>query len=223
MKYTEVSGSLEEGMWSYEDHPGFVSLGKPLPKFSLKHFSTVDKDGWASDEISMITLSGTYFETPAHVLADGITLDKVPLDTFFHDAAIIQLPSKEKRQRITLDELKNTGAHVKEGDAVLLSCGWEMNWNKPGFVVDSPNIQPDAMRWLISKRPAIIGADLPCFDDPRDLAAPNVYALFVAGIYLLAPLTNLRSLKSRRAKLVVLPLNIKGVCAYPCRAIVIEE
>ncbi len=223
MRIIEISGQLEEGMWSYQDHPAFRAVGKPIPKFSIRHFATLSDDGWACDEVSMSLLSGTYFETPAHISARGLTLDKVPLETFFQAAAILQLPEKGPRSLITFEEVKEAGKHIRQGDSILFSCGWEARWNEPGFVLDCPNIELRAMEWLISKHPTIIGGDVPCFDNPNDLASPVVAALLGGGIYLLAPLRNIRGVKTKRMRLVVLPLNVKSVCASPCRAVAIEE
>jgi kynurenine formamidase len=223
MEIPEVSGPLEEPMWSYKDHPAFRAVGSPILEFSIRHFATIGADGWASDEVSLSTLSGTYFETPAHISPGGVTLDRVPLETFFQPVSILQLPEKEPRELITLEEVKAAGRNVRRGDSILFACGWESRWNTPGFVMECPNIELNAMKWLIEKRPTIIGGDVPCFDDPHDPKSPAVNALLMQGIFLIAPLRGLRAVKSKRARLVVLPLNVKSVCAFPCRAVVIED
>lgn len=223
MTLTEISGLLEESMWSYRDHPAFRAVGRPMQRFSIRHFATIDADGWACDEVSLSILSGTYFETPAHISPDGLTLDQVPLETFFQPVSILQLPAKGPKELITLEEVKEAGRHVRRGDSILFACGWESRWNTPGFVTECPNIELRAMKWLIGKHPTIIGGDVPCFDDPNDPKSPAVNELLMRGIYLLAPLKNVRGVKSKRARLVVLPLNLKSVCAFPCRAVVIED
>lgn len=223
MRITEVSGPLEQGMWSYKEHPAFQTVGSPVPEFSIKHFATIRTDGWACDSVSMSILSGTYFETPAHISQTGLTLDQVPLETFFQPVSILQLPDKRAREAITLDEVCGAGRHIRRGDSILFACGWERKWNTPGFVLKCPNIELEAMKWLMEKQPIIIGGDVPCFDDPHDPRSPAVTALLLQGIYLLAPLRNLRSVRSKRARLVVLPLNVKSICAFPCRAVVVEN
>jgi len=209
-------------MWSYEQHPSIRATGKHLIGLKLEHFATVERNGWSCDSVTLSTLTGTYFETKAHMMP-GPTIDSLPLETFFRDASILQLPDKSPRGRITLEEVRRAGGHVRSGDAVLFSCGWDKQWNRAGFVENSPTLSLDAMNWLINTEPSIIGGDVPCFDDPHGSSGGTVQAMFQRGIHLLAPLVNLRSVKSERARLVALPLNVRGVCGFPCRAVIIED
>ena len=64
MKIIDISGVLENGMWSYEP---------PIPKVHIKRVASIDKIGWEAHQISFATISGTYLEASAHLIKGGVT------------------------------------------------------------------------------------------------------------------------------------------------------
>ncbi|NLE67881.1 MAG: hypothetical protein GX608_10705, partial [Lentisphaerae bacterium] len=110
----------------------------------------------------------------------------------------------------------------RNGDAVIVATGWDRRWNKPGFVTESPHFTSEAMDWVLGRGPALLGGDIPCYDDPLR-SEGLVNKLFERGLLILAPLVNLRVLRSTRATLIALPPRIKDTCAFPCRALVVEK
>lgn len=100
-------------------------------------------------------------------------------------------------------------------------------WNKKGFVLDSPHFESPAMDWVVSKKIKVLAGDLPCYDDIKDpddaKALPQLKKLYRSGAMALAPVIHGDKVKAGRARIVILPLKVKGVCAGPARAIVIQE
>ncbi|MBU2614448.1 MAG: cyclase family protein [Elusimicrobia bacterium] len=219
MKITEISGIFENGMWSY---------GSPFPAVEIKPVSSIDKEGVSVHSIFLSTISGTYLETGAHLFKNEITVDQIPLEKLVVDATIIKLTKdKNEREHITVKDLEQYPVDIKAGDALLIHTGWDRMWNKKNFVLDSPHFTKESMEWILSKNISILGADLPCYDDPQAGSLTTELSLlekmFKKGALVLAPLVNLASISKTRAKLVVLPLHIKDVSGAPCRAIVIED
>lgn len=215
MEIIDLTGLIEEGMWL--DNPWITP-----PR--IEPVATIDGPaGFDAHQFTLSTILGTYLEASAHLLPEGETIDQVAPERFVRPATIIQLPDLKPRQFIHLADLQAGGAVPKAGDAVIIATGWDRFWNSPGFVEDSPYFSIEAMQWLLDQGAAIVGADLPSFDNPR---APEgvVHLLFGAGRLLLAPLTNLREtsrLNDPRPLLAAFPLKIKGVCGTPCRALLI--
>ncbi len=225
MRAVEISGLIEEGMWNYGD----IFSGKVKKVFGgprIKEMITVEKEGCSAHRIDFSILTGTYMETGAHLLSGVRTVDEVSLKELFLEAVIIKL-SKGPREHITLEDLENCRVEVKERDALIIYTGWYKMWNKKGFILNSPHFEAKAMDWIVDRKIKLLAGDTPCYDDIRDPRdsneLPQLHKLYCHGALILAPVINGDKVKAGRAKLIVFPLKIKGVCASPARAILIWE
>lgn len=220
MKIIEISGFLENGIWSY---------GLPFPEVEIKPIATIDQDGVSAHSITLTTNSGTYLETSAHLFKGEETIDQVPSEKLITEAVVIKLAEKKAREHITVEELEKSQVNVKEGDALLIHTGWDSMWNKEGFVEGSPHFTRESIEWILEKKISILGADLPCYDDPQRESLTRGLSLlgevFKNKILILAPVVNLGQVSKKRVKLIALPLRVKGknLSAAPCRALVIED
>ena len=92
--------------------------------------------------------------------------------------------------------------------------------------MNSPHFEHEAMDWIIKKKIKILAADLPCYDDIRDPVdsknLPNLRKLYLSGALCLAPVINGDKVKQGRAKIIILPLKVKGLSAAPARAVIIQ-
>ena len=215
MKIIDITGSIENGMWSYGDPIGVPSIEEVA--------SVAGPAGWQAHSLALWTLTGTYLESSAHLFVDGESMEAVDPERFIRPASIVALPPCPPRHAITSAELEAAGVVPEPGAAVLVSTGWDRMWNTPRYVADSPYMTMDAMQWIIGMGASIIGGDFPTFDNHANPAGVN-QVLFKAGCLLLAPLVGLQAgLTLRAPELIVLPLRIKGVCGTPCRAILVER
>lgn len=215
MKIIDLTSPIQENMWVY-DSPIFA------PR--IEQISSIDgPQHWEAHRITLTTLTGTYLEAPAHLIAGGETIDRVDPTRFIRPATVIQLPDCLPRYKIQRSDLEASGAQPKKGDAVLVATGWDRNWFSPDYVHESPFFSSEAMDWLVNSGASIIGGDIPTFDDARNPAGVN-YQLFEAGCLLLAPMINLRQVTNwKETTLIALPLPIRGVSATPCRALAINQ
>lgn len=211
MRITDLTGLIEEGMWSY---------GPPLPKVSIRKI--LSPDGEANYSITLGSITGTYLETPAHRFKNGPSLDEVPLNKLITNAVVIKLRAKRPLEHINPQELSLFQSKVRKGAALLISTSWDRMWYKENFVSGSPHFSREAMDWVLDRKVSILGGDIPCYDDPRE-SEGLVNTLLKKGILILAPLTNLRKIKKGRVKLIALAPRIIDTCAFPCRVIAIED
>jgi len=215
MLITEITGYLENGMWGY---------GPPFPEVEIKQVASIEEHGYEGHKIIISTLSGTYLETAAHRIKGAPTIDQIPIKKLIVDASIIKIPHKKKANEfITVDEMDRFGTHVKEGDALLVYTGWDEKWNEPIFISDCPHFHKETLDWILEKKIYIWGSDIPRYDDPkRPAGLLKIFYQTIGGL-VLAPVVNLGTINASRAKLIVLPLPVRGVCAAPCRALVFEN
>ena len=210
MKIIDLSGLIEEKMWSY---------GPPLPKVRIR--SLTGSKGEINYSITLGSICGTYLETFAHRFPNQPSLDEIPLKRLITEAVVFKLKPKRALGHIEKKELDSFGIEIKKGDAVLISTGWDKNWKKKNFVSKSPHFSKEAMDWLLEKKISILGADIPCYDDPGK-SEGLVNKLFKKKVLILAPLVNLRKIRKKRIRLIALAPRIKDTCGFPCRAIAIE-
>lgn len=210
MRIIDLTGLIEEGMWTY---------GSPLPEVSIRKL--IHKNGVVSYAITLGSIAGTYLETAAHWFENAPSLDDVPPERLITDAVVVKLRAKGPLEHIELDELSPYKSKVRKGDALLVSTSWDSKWHEGNFISESPHFSREAMDWVLDRKVSILGGDIPCYDDPRK-SEGLVKKLFSRGILILAPLINVRKIRKERVKLMALTPRIKGTCAFPCRAIAIE-
>jgi arylformamidase len=218
-KYIDITGALAPNMWSYRP------ITPDNPVFEISRFATIPERGWEADVFSMSTLTGTYLETSKHLFGDHPGIAEMPLERFFVNATIARIP-KGPREHITAADLDAAVDEINPGDALIVATGWDKYWFDDGriFVLESPHFDLEAMKWISAKGIAILGGDMPCFDDPQPgqgQAVNNV--LFGGDALILAPLVGLDQISKARVRLNVFPLKLADACGSPCRAIVIED
>lgn len=113
MQVIDLSQPLYEGMPVYP--------GTPAPVFST--VTTVENHGYRVKKIAMNTHVGTHMDAPAHMLADGKTLDILPLERFMGRAAIVDVRACAGGI-IGLGELQAQKELLEQVDFVLFWTGW---------------------------------------------------------------------------------------------------
>lgn len=225
MKIIDVTGEITNGMWNYE---------YPFPKYEL---TPLPQPEWVESRVyceifsGMHSQTGTYIETPAHFFGPEksydlitVSLDKLTDIRASHlklsDYCNFETGKREKITRKMLEEAaKDTD--IKEGDALIFSCDWGKHWMDESYLECSPYLSYEAMEWLVSKKPSILGSDIPRFEN---LKKPEGFfeMFFRSDILLLAPLVNLESVKTNNISLTALPIKVTGTSCAPCRAIIKE-
>jgi len=219
MRIIDISGSIENGMWSYAD---------PYPAPSITEIPAPDWLAYPvySQTVRMAVQTATYLETGAHMYRDAINIDQVPLERcYLIDALTLWIP-KGPDQAISVDDLAGalakSGETFRPGDALLVGTGWDTHWTEPDYLTNPPYFLASAIDWVLDQQASLLGGDTPRYDSPND--PQNFFTkFFKQDILLLAPLINLQQVQKTRGKLTALPLKIKGACASPVRALWIEE
>ncbi len=218
MKYIDLTGTIENGMWEY---------GEPFPPVEITPVSSLnDEDSYAdykvnTHRISFSSSSATYVQTSAEMLPGRQTIDQIPLDRLILRCSVCRIP-KGPREKITPRDVEKACAHIEKGGGVIVATGWEKYWNTPGFVKDSPHFTPEAMEMVLDGGISMLAGDMTIYDDYH---APTglLKSLFERDVLIAAPLVNLDKIKSDRVTLFALPLKVKGVSGCPCRVFAIEE
>ncbi len=219
MRIVDISGPIEDNMWSY---------GDPYPAARIEQ---IPPPTWLdypvySQTVSFAVQSGTYLETAAHLDRSRMPIDQLPLERcYMLDAVALWIP-KEANGGISLADLleaqQRQGAQMRPGDALLVGTGWDKQWYAPNYVTEPPYFTGDAMDWILAQKLSLLGGDTPRYDSPTN---PQNFLpkFFQTEMIMLAPLVNMDQVRQPRGKLIALPLKIKDACASPVRALWIEE
>ena len=224
MKIRDITGKISKGIWSY---------GFPFPDFDMRPLPQpewVQTHVWCDIFEGMNSQTGTYLETPAHLLGpeksynldavDVARLVDVPATLLALDPGM-HVPGRRAKVTAEMLEAALHGRAVEPGGALLLSCGWGERWFEPDYLDGSPFFSREAMEWIVDKRPFILGADLPRWEN---LEKPEgIFPIFYAAdILMLAPLVIPEDVREDGLSLTVLPLRVTDTCCAPCRAILKE-
>ena len=221
---TDLCGTLENGLWGYHELPGLENV---LPHFHLETAATIATESFFSSTFTASSLSGVYLESQAHVIEGGKTLDQYPVDRFIVPAKILKLPAQPPKALIDADLMAAHAPRIDRGDALLVATRWGEQWNRPGYVLECPNMKRSALQWVLDHQVSLFGVDIPCIEaswseDDAQAKGSLLKELFERDILLLAPLVNLERTRSDSGTLVCMPLKLKGASGAPCRAVFVE-
>jgi kynurenine formamidase len=225
-KITDLSGPLYPGVWSYNVLPG---LGVHISEFAVEKLAHVASHGFEAFGFTLASITGTYLETGAHMLAGMPMLSDLDLAAFVRPAVVCHVPAKGPEELIHGAELAACCPPIRPGDALLIDCGWGNHWRAADYVTRGPAFHRDCLPWLLAQPIAILGVDVPCIETARsrpdgsEATGNMLIPIFQKGILLLAPLVNLDTIQATRGELIALPLNVEGVSGAPCRAIFVVQ
>lgn len=198
-KITDLSHTLEPAMNMYP--------GSAPPVF--ESVATAETDGYNELRINILTHTGTHLDCPAHILPDGLTVDKAPVEMFFGPAIIIKCTSISAGEIITREHIEKYETVINGSDFVLFHTGWSRLWNKPGYYGDFPVLSEDAAGYLATLNLKGVGFDTPSCDPVASTDLPCHKIFLGHGIILVENLTNLHLLPKTGFYFSCFPLKIK--------------
>ena len=196
-----------------------VYPGTVRPKFEV--FNTVEKDGFAELNMTMVLHCGTHMDAPCHIVNKAKSLDKFTLDKFIGRALVI--PCQDQTE-IRLEFLQSYKDKIKQVEFILFFTGWQYKWNTNAYFDDAPVPTHEAAMWLTSLNLKGIGCDSFSMDkmipagDVGTESLPNHHIFLGREILLIENLTNLDKLPEGLFKFYCIPLKIENADGSPVRA-----
>ena len=218
IKYIELTHPIHEGM-----------ITAPAPWHPVVEITQLGRhclEGRESYKVVLGSHTGTHMDTPAHMVENaGPRIDKIPLDLFFGQAKIIRL-EKGSYEKITAEDLMNSGIAINKGDRIIVRTGWYRHWGTKKFFREYPCFTKEAAEYLVEKGIRLISMDTPSPDDPLDKLEPGqpnpIHYIFLSnGIFINEYLNNLDAVQADEIEFVMLPLLVEGMDGFPVRAVAI--
>jgi kynurenine formamidase len=227
MRVIDISGPIYDGMWNYSEPLasmlGSFKLSKIRFDFGGEKYTIDVFDGFKAQTGTYIESPGQYLENNDYKISD-IPIDKLfMIDTYVLKIPYAKLSEKDGKKFVTPDEIfKAELENIPQGKAILIATGYGKYWESKDFFHRSWFFKREAMEYIISKKPFLLGTDSAEWENPKN--PEGIFKMFYpANILILASCINLQEIKEFRVKLTVLPFKVTGSCIAPVRAMVLED
>ncbi|MEG6584723.1 cyclase family protein [Dendrosporobacter sp. 1207_IL3150] len=205
MKIFDVSMSVHYDMPVYK--------GKNTKRPALKTESDFIVNSVYESKIEMNLHTGTHVDAPLHMLLNGYTIDKLPLDKVVTKCKVLDLQAIQ--EKITKDHLIDQ--NIQECDFILLKTKNSFeNLLEGDFVY----LDKSGAEYLVKK--CIKGVGIDALGIERNQADHDTHKLLFGADIVIIEGLRLSSVKEGEYLLVAAPINIAGAEAAPARALLID-
>jgi kynurenine formamidase len=221
----DLSHPILDGMVTYPGIPGPVVGSHLTFDESAAHYAAGTE--FSIGTITMAANTGTYLDTPAHRYRDGEDLSMLSLDRMVDLAGVVV----RARNRGTPGGRAIDEAHLRAalgpvdpaGMAVLVETGHSERWGTPAYFVDHPYLTDDAVEFLVSAKPSLVGIDSLNIDSTHTGRRPAHSWLLAARIPVVEHLTALADLPDSGFRFTAAPPAVRGLATFPVRAFAILD
>jgi kynurenine formamidase len=218
----KISGAA--GPWHDLSHRLTEELSR-IPSFPQPHIRQIRRipeERANVTEVHMVVHHGTHLDAPRHFIADGPTMDEVPLDRLYGPGVIWRFDAPD-RSVIDGADLERASPRMRAGDIVLIDSGRARYINTNRYMQHA-SLTAEAAAWLVKHGAKIVGVDFATPDlashlRPPDFAFPVHYTLLSQGVLIAEHVTGLEPLAGHRAEIMFLGLNIAKSDGAPVRAV----
>jgi arylformamidase len=172
-----------------------------------------DGEDYNLTQLTLGTHAGTHVDAPFHFLADGATVDDLPLEILMGKARVVDLGGLDLVDRTDLEALD-----LREDLRVLLKTRNSGQLRQQAFQEDHVYLTPDAAVYLSQVGIKLVGFDYLSIEKfgSRDYAAHK--ALLGAGVVIVEGL-DLSDVEPGEYDMTCLPLRIAGGDGSPARVV----
>jgi arylformamidase len=202
-KWIDITLNLKKGLIFWPgDKPFNIKRLRDMNKGHKNNLSVLD----------MGAHSGTHMDAPFHFIADGMTIDKAPLDALIGPARIIEIKDKNLIKPEELARHK-----ILRGERIIFKTKnsdilWEENKFKENFIY----ISIEAAEYLASKKIKLVGSDYLSVGGFHGDGGEIHRTLLGAGVLIVEGL-KLFKVKPGKYDLICLPLKVFNADGAPAR------
>ena len=216
----DLSHVITDGMVTYPGIPAPVIGTHMTFDESASHYAAGTE--FSIGTITLAANTGTYLDTPAHRYRDGEDLSTMSLERMVDLVGIVararQRPAAGGRAIDASDLLRSLVGIDLAGRAVLVDTGHSSRWGTPDYFADHPYLTDDAVEFLVSAKPALVGIDSLNIDSTHTGRRPAHSWLLAARIPVVEHLTRLDELPDSGFRFTAAPPAIRGMGTFPVRA-----
>ena len=199
-------------------------VDKPMPYFPTdpqgpsitRIFDRTKGDPVTMSQININSHNGTHIDSPFHFMAEGTTIDMMPLDTAIGPARVIEIKDPNL---INPEELE--GHNIRAGERVLFKTINSSYYKQGKFVEDFVHITKESAHFIADKNISVVGIDYLAVGSFRDRSSLiEVHQILLGnGIWIVEAL-DLSRVEPGDYEIICLPIKIKQGDAGQARAII---
>ena len=179
--------------------------------------------GWRLELLTLAAHTGSHLDAPFHKLANGTTIDAMPLESFVGEAYLVDLRGIEAKGSITAEKIAAKLPENITDKIVLIATGWgELRGKNERWLREAPNLMTDAAEWLVSKRAKAVGIDHWGISGSNAENDPIVHTILLSnGVWIAEDLRfplEVYDLPMPQ-KFMALPINLQGHSGAWCRPV----
>jgi arylformamidase len=203
--WMDISVTIKAGMAHWPDNP----------KIKVDKMLSMDRgDVCNVSVLSLGSHTGTHMDAPLHFIANGKSLDKMPLDATIGPARVIEI---KDREAVKFEEIAK--CKFKPGERILFKTrNSAKSWKSDNFDEDFVYISKEAAAFLAKSKIRTVGIDYLSVGGYRKDGVETHHALLGAGIWIIEGL-NLSKVKPGKYELCCLPLKVLNSDGAPARAL----
>lgn len=205
---------------------GMVRYPSPyLPDVGVRPAATHEEHARSAQVLTFGSHTSTHLDAPFHACPDGLTIDRIPLETVCGPARILRLPGHTREKPVDVADLQGIDwlANCRK---LVLDTGWaSATWGGAAYFRDGPYLTRAAAEFLADlPNLHLLGMDFPNIDAVEDMKmgvpAPIHRIILGKGIVLLENLVNLEQVEDRFL-LLSQPIRVEGGDGCPTRAVAV--
>ena len=194
---------------------------------------------YASGKFASAEHGGTHLDAPLHFGQGKWPIDEIPIERLMAPAVVVDIAracARDRDYNLSVQDLaawEKAHGRIPDGVILLVRSGWGKYWpdkkqylgtDKPGDTANLhfPGISPEAADFLAHQRKIYgVGIDTASIDHGPSKDFMTHRVLNGAGIYGLENLANLDKVPETGARLIALPMKIKGGSGGPVRIVAV--
>jgi arylformamidase len=203
-----------------QDMPVYPSDPQPV----FKPYATIENEKINVTRIVIGSHTGTHVDARKHFFANGIGVDKEPLDNFIGEAIILDLSNVNIGSGITGSDLDKHSEMVECNDILLLYTATSDKWRKDEIIrYNFTYLEPTAADWIIDHGIKCVGIDTMSVERYGFKEGLTHMKLLSNNVGIIENLnSNLKKFVGKRVFLVCLPLLLENIDGSPARTIVFD-
>ncbi len=164
--------------------------------------------------LSMSAHTGTHMDAPRHFIADGLTMEQMPLEAVIGPCWVFEFDCADQ---ITAADLQQ--CPFVRGQRVLFKTrNSTRSWSMNEFDKDFISIRQDAAQYLVDQGVMTVGVDYLSIGGYDKDGVETHQIMLGAGLWVIEGL-NLAAIEPGGYDLICLPLKIEGADGAPCRVV----
>ena len=186
------------------------------PECHIKRVVSMDEGAVCNlTHLSMSAHTGTHMDAPRHFIADGMTMEQMPLEPVIGRCRVFEL--LDCGDQITVDDLKKLKIAPRQR-VLFKTRNSTRSWAMNEFDKDFVSIRADAAQYLVDQGVVTVGVDYLSIGGFNKDGVETHQIMLGAGIWVIEGL-NLAEIESGYYELICLPLKLEGADGAPCRVV----